>query len=187
MLKTIIVLSLASLLIPKCPAQENGNTANKNAASTQVTENVPRKFYQLTFTIRELESEQVINSRSYSMILRAGAERGSIRSGQKVPYSSSSGVNTQWQQIDVGVNIDCRKLEELNDQISLSILAEVSSVVMENHGGANLPSSVPIIRNNRWESIALLPIKQPTILFSADDPASKRKMQLLLTITPIRQ
>jgi hypothetical protein len=29
-------------------------------------------------------------------------------------------------------------------------------------------------------------LNQPSVLFSPDDPASKRKMQLLLTVTPIR-
>jgi hypothetical protein len=90
-----------------------------------------------------------------------------------------------WQQIDVGVNIDCRKLEELGDRVGLSILAEISSV-MENHEATSSSSLPPIIRNNRWESTVLLPIKQPTILFSSDDPASKRKMQLQLTVMPIQ-
>ena len=146
---------------------------------------VPKKFYQLNFMMQELENERVINSRSYSMILRGGAERGAIRSDQKVPYPSRSGANSEWQQIEVGVNIDCRKLEEVGDQVSLSILAEITSV-LESHGEAAPPASVrPIIRNNRWESTVLIPVKKPTVLFSSDDPASKRKMQLLLTVTPI--
>jgi hypothetical protein len=185
MLRTMMVLGLAGLLSLKCPAQSNGNTPDKQPASVQAAEGVPKKFYQLNFVVRELENEHAVNSRSYSMILRGGAERGSIRAGQKVPYSSSSGVNTQWQQIDIGVNIDCRKLEELGDQVSLYILAEISSVV-ERQGEANPSFSVPIIRQNRWESTVLLQVKQPTILFSADDPGSKGKMQLLLTVTPMR-
>jgi hypothetical protein len=185
MLRTMMVLGLAGLLSLKCPAQTNGSTPDKEHSSAQAAESVPKKFYQLNFMVRELENEHAINSRSYSMILRGGAERGSIRAGQKVPYSTSSGVNTQWQQINVGVDIDCRKLEELGDQVSLNILADISSV-MERQGETNPSPSVPIIRNNRWESTVLLQVKQPTILFSADDPASKRKMQLLLTVTPIR-
>jgi len=180
-----MMLGFAGLLSLKCPAQSDRNTPDKPPSSAQTAEGLPKNFYQLNFVVRELEDEHVINSRSYSIILRTGAERSSIRAGQKVPYSSSSGVSTQWQQIDVGVNIDCQKLEELGDQVALDIKAEISSV-MESHGEASPPPSVPIIRNNRWESTVLLKVKQPTILFSADDPASKRKMQLLLTVTPLR-
>ena len=179
MIRTIMMLGLAGLLALQCLGQKNGSTP------AQAADAAPKKFYQLNFMVRELENERVINSRQYSMILRGGAERGSIRSGQKVPYSSRSGANSEWQQLSVGVNIDCHKLEELGDQVSLYILADLSSVV-ENHGEAGLPSSAPpMIRNNRWESTVLLPVKKPTVLFSSDDPASKRKMQLLLTVTPI--
>jgi hypothetical protein len=177
------MLGLAGLLGLQCLAQKNGSTPDKEP-STQTADKAPKKFYQLNFKVQELENERVINSRSYSMILGVGAV-GAIRSGQKVPYSSRSGANSEWQQMSVGVDIDCRKLEELGDQVSLSILADLSSVI-ENHGEAGLPSSVPpIIRNNRWGSTVLLPVKKPTVLFSSDDPASKRKMQLLLTVTPI--
>ena len=135
--------------------------------------------------MRETENEHVINSRSYSMIMSNGMERNSMRTGEKVPFSSGSGGMTEWQQIDVGVNIDCRKLEDLGDRVALDVSAEVSSVV-ENQGGNSSPSPRPIIRSNRWDSRVLLAQKQPTILFSSDDPASKRKMQLQLTVTPVR-
>jgi len=118
------------------------------------------------------------------MILRGGIERGAIRSDQSVPYPTRSGPNAEWQQVNVGVNIDCFKLEELGGQVSLSIKADISSVI-ESHGEAGPSPSLPIIRHNRWESAVLLAVKKPTILFSSDDPASKRKMQLLLTVTPI--
>ncbi|HEY3457639.1 MAG TPA: hypothetical protein VGK64_23880 [Bryobacteraceae bacterium] len=185
MMRTITMLGLAVLLALQCPAQKSGSTPDKQSSAAQTADALPKKFYRLNFMVQEVENEHVINSRSYSMILRGGAERGSIRSGQKVPYPSRSGANSEWQQISVGADIDCGKLEELGDQVSLRISAEISSV-MENHGDAGpSPSVPPIIRNNRWESTVLIPVKKPSILFSSDDPASKRKMQLVLTVTPI--
>lgn len=185
MLRTMMLLALAGLLSLQCPAQNNGNTSDKQAAQT--AESIPKKFYQLNFVVRELENEHVINSRSYSMSRRADTERTSIRTGEKVPYSysSTSGSSTPWQQINVGVNLDCDKLEEIGDQVALTILAEISSVV-DTNGEASAPLSMPVIRTNRWQSTVPLHLNQQTVLFSADDPASKRKMQLLLTVTPIR-
>ncbi len=182
MLRMAMVIALTGLT---CLPQSSGDTPEKKPAPTQAAESAPKSFYQLNFVVRELENEHVINSRSYSIILRSDTERGSIRAGEKIPFASTSGVSTQWQQINVGVNIDCRRLEEVGDRLSLHLSADISSV-MENQAGNSSPAPAPIIRNNVWESTVIVGIKQPTILFSSDDPASKRKMQLQLTATPLR-
>ncbi len=157
---------------------------DKNSAPKPA--NTEKKFYQLNFVVRELEGEHVINSRSYSMTM--GTEfRGAIRAGEKVPFASSSSVNgsiQQWQQIDVGANIDCMGLQPIGDHVAVRISAEISSVP-EGHSENSPSGALPIIRNNRWESEALLPLRQPTVLYSSDDPASKRKMQLQVTVVPV--
>jgi hypothetical protein len=45
--------------------------------------------------------------------------------------------------------------------------------------------TLPSIRSNSWSSVVIVPLKTPTLIFSSDDPASKRQMQLELTATPI--
>jgi type II secretory pathway component GspD/PulD (secretin) len=178
-------MSLAGLTGMTCLPQNTGNAPEKRPASGAPAESGPKSFYQLNFVVRELENERVVNSRSYSIILSNDNERSSIRAGEKVPFSSISGERSEWQQIDVGVNIDCAKLQDLGGRVALKISAEISSL-MENHGDSSPPASLPIIRNNRWESNVMLPLKEATILYSSDDPASKRKMQLQLTVTTIR-
>lgn len=185
MLRSMMVLGLAGLMSLTCLAQSDSSASGKNSTSPQTAASALKTFYRLNFVVQELENGQVINSRSYTMIM-CDMEQSSIRAGEKVPFSSTSGANTEWQQINVGVNIDCRRLEATANGVSLDIKAEISSV-MESHGTSRPPpASLPIIRNNQWESTVVLPVKQPSILFSSDDPASKRKMQLQLTITPIR-
>ena len=180
-LRSMTLLGLAGL---SCLAQSGANTEASKTDAAKTMEGAPKKFYRLDFLVRELENERAINSRSYAMIVRSNTERGSMRAGEQVPYASSSGASTQWQQIDVGVSIDCRKLEELGERVALDLRAEISSVV-ENHDNG-VSAARPIIRSNRWESTVLLPLKQPTVLFSSDDPASKHTMQLQLTVTPLR-
>jgi hypothetical protein len=185
MLRIVKLISLVGLTSLTCLSQNNGNTPEKKPPSAPVAERGPKNFYQLSFVARELENERVVNSRLYSIILSSGNERGSIRAGQRVPFSTASGEKTEWQQIDVGVSIDCGKLEELGDKVALHVLAEISNLA-ETHGDNTPPPALPIIRQNRWESTVVLPLKQPTVLYSSDDPASKRKMQLQLTVAPIR-
>jgi len=184
MLRSMMVLSLAGLMSLTCLAQNDATASEKKPTATQTSASALKTFYHLSFVVQELENERVINSRSYSMIMSEMGQ-SSIRAGEKVPYSSTTGPSTQWQQIDVGVNIDCRGLQATDNGVSLNIKADISSVV-ESHGANSPPASPPIIRNNQWESNVVLPLKRPSVLFSSDDPASKRRMQLQLAVTPIR-
>jgi hypothetical protein len=173
----IIVAGLTALSI----VPSYGQGAKPEVAGPAASANtVPKKYYELTFVVRELEAERVINSRSYSIVVRDGTVKDSIRAGERVPFASATGPTTAWQQIEVGVNIDCFDLEQVGDDLSLRVVAEISSVP---EGPSTTPA--PIVRSNRWDSFVLVPIKHPTILFSSDDPASKRKMQLQLTVAPL--
>ena len=127
-----MLMGLAGLTTLTCLPQSNANTPEKPPAA-HPTESESKRFYQLSFVVRELENERLINSRSYLIILRGGGGgQGLIRAGEKVPFASTSGASTQWQQIDVGVGIDCRRLEEVGDRLSLNLTAEISNVT-ESH------------------------------------------------------
>lgn len=186
MLRSIIMISLAGLMTLSGLAQSSDRASEKQSATPHAVENATR-FYQLSFVLQELDNERIINSRKYTMIMRSGKEQspGSIRAGEKVPFSSTSGASTQWQQIDVGVSIDCQRLEDRGNGVSLHIRAEISNV-MDTHGESSPHSSLPIIRNDQWASTVVLPMNRPTVLFSSDDPASKRTMRLQLTVALVR-
>jgi hypothetical protein len=140
----------------------------------------PQKFYRLDFLVKELEAGKTVNSRSYFMTVEVGAkQRSEFRTGSQIPFQSSPGT---WQQVDVGTNFDCFEMKEVPAGLSLSLFAQVKSVLEQPSPGA---SEHPVIRQNSWRSTVVLPIKKPTIVFSSDDPASKRQMQVELTATPI--
>jgi hypothetical protein len=162
-------LLLAALLAGVCFAQTSTSPTTK-------------KFYRLDFVLRELDGDQVVNSRNYSSIV-ATVERHqcSIRANSRVPVNVTP-TGTNYQQFQVGVDIDCGNVEDHGDQLSLFVSAGVSSFVDKTDKAGNSP---PIIRDNRWESQVIVPFRKPTVLFSSDDPSSKRKMQLVLTATPI--
>jgi hypothetical protein len=181
----MMVIGLAGFMSLTCLSQTSSSASEKPSAAPHTADNSAKKFYQLTFMVQELESERVINSRKYSIIMRGGEERVSIRAGEKVPFNSATGGGPQWQQINVGVDIDCHRLEEIGDGVSIHIKADISGM-METHGENSPPGSLPILRNNQWESSVVVPMKQATVLFSSDDPASKRNMRLVLTVTLIR-
>lgn len=180
----IITMWIGLAALTGFPAWGQTAAADKQAPVAQAAPKAAKNFYQLTFVAREMEGERVINSRSYSIIMRSDTERGAIRAGEKVPFASTSGANTQWQQVDIGINIDCRRVEEVGDRLSLSLTAAISSMIEDPHENAS-SSAQPIIRDNRWESTVVVPLRQATVLFSSDDLGSKRKMQLELTVLPL--
>jgi hypothetical protein len=144
----------------------------------------PTKFYKLEFVVKEVEGGKVVNSRAYFMTVPVEAPgqnnvAGSIRTGSRVPVPTSSGGGG-FNYIDVGVNIDCRSVRELQWDVSMYISADISSHSVE----PNLPA--PLIRQNKWSSTVLVPIKKPTTVYASDDSTSKRQVQLELTATPLR-
>jgi hypothetical protein len=134
-------------------------------------------FYRLDFVVKELEGGKVVNSRAYSMSISntRGSQNASIRTGSKVPVTGSDGKPSY---VDLGINFDCRNARTMGSSLALYVSAEASSV-------AEPASNPPVIRNNRWGSDVIVPLRKPTTIFSSDDAMSKRQMQLELTATPI--
>jgi general secretion pathway protein D len=76
------------------------------------------------------------------------SEKASLKIGDRVPYATGSyqstnggGVNTQFQYLDVGVNIDITPYVHSNNEVTLKMSLEISSVAGEtNIGGFNEPT-----------------------------------------------
>jgi hypothetical protein len=96
--------------------------------------------------------------------------------------TDSTGTRQSFQYIDMGVNIDCRAIKEEDRGLSLYVSATITSMPVD----PATPSPSPTVRNNTWSSTIIVPLKKPTLIFSSDDPMSKRQMQLELTATPIQ-
>jgi len=141
----------------------------------------PAKFYKLEFVVKELQGNKILNARTYSAVASTGNQMSEIRAGSKLPYISKQGATTEYQQIDVGVNIDIHQVKEVDNRLSFSIMVEISSLA-EGPSGA---TEHPVVRQNKWSSTVTIPLKKPTLLFSSDNLDSKSQMQVEVTATPI--
>src|SRR5277367_443946 len=137
------------------------------------------KFYKLDFVVKEVESGRVVTSRAYSMLV-ATDSTGSLRAGSKVPMrTSADGAPVSF--IDVGTNFDCKAIKESpQHDLSLFLIAEISSTV---HDTAK--PDYPVIRQNKWSSSIIVPMKKASVIFSSDDATTKGQVQLELTATPV--
>jgi hypothetical protein len=146
----------------------------------------PVKFYKLEFVMKQMEGAKILNSRTYSTIVST-KERSSIRVGSKVPYASEKSASaegkpyaTQIQQIDIGLGIDVTGVKEEQNRLSFNLTADISSIApVENP----VPDS-PVVRQSRWSSTVLIPLKKRTLVFSGDDLDAKTETQLEVTATP---
>lgn len=160
------------------------------AAEPTKTAQAPVHFYHLDFVVQELGADgKPTNSRSYTATVSTDSrDHGtSIRTGSKIPITNPSGnsaavMNTPFQYVDVGVNIDVHSAREVGHQVSLELIADVSSMAAPND--ANIHH--PVIRQNRWQAIALIPIGKATVVFTSDSLDTKGSMQVVATVTPLQ-
>lgn len=133
-----------------------------------------REFFRLDFVLKESEGGKMVNTRSFQMMAVTNENAtSSIRSGDKIPVPSvGTGGTTIY--IDVGVNLDVRRLHRTGDELELDITAEASNADTSN-----------IIRQTRWNSLVTIPIRKPVVIFSSEGPSAKRQLQLEITATPI--
>jgi hypothetical protein len=179
--KSRFVIAVALLtIIPFLPAQQAPTpsfspvppTPPKTADSSK-----PAAFYRLNFAIREMEGEKLVDTRNYSLWVRAGhTER--MTAGSEVPYTTGQG-STGYRK--TGVSINCT-LEETDGSPWLSLALDVSGVAPVEKGAD--PSRPVVFRSTSLSAETLLTLGKPTTVSSADDPATKR--QLVVDVTAIK-
>jgi hypothetical protein len=150
----------------------------------------PVHYYHLSFVVQEVGADnKPVNSRVYTTtVSTAPHSHSSMRTGSRIPIATGSYggdeksmVNTQFQYVDVGVNVDVNSVHEIDRQLVLDLSADVSSVAAVSDPRLHQP----IIRQNKWQSVAFIPIGKSTVVFSSDSLDSKGNLQLLVTATQV--
>lgn len=133
----------------------------------------PSKFYKLEFVVKEVDAGRVLNSRAYTTTTSSNSGGCSIRTSSRVPGPPT---------VNVGIDIDCAEVREVEGGLSMTVSAEVNSIPPESPQGGG----APIFRQNKWRSTLFVPLKKAIVIFSSDDVSSKHQMQVELTATPIK-
>jgi hypothetical protein len=191
MRKLALVCCFAILTMPfglKTLAQESTPAPEPTKAPQ-----TPGHFYHIDFVVQELGADgKPVNIRSYAATVSTDPrDHGtSIRTGSRIPVATGSYpsgspqalVNTQFQYVDVGVNIDARNAHEIGRQLSLDLVADVSSIGATNDASLHQP----VIRQNKWQASVLIPIGKATVVFTSDSLDSKGSMQIVATATALQ-
>ena len=146
----------------------------------QAEKESPSGFYRLDFVTKELDETKVVNTRNYTMIVSDG-KQAQIRTGSRVPMPQDRNGSVSY--MDLGVSFDCRDIREVAGQFSANISVDISSASADTSATPMLP---PVIRQLKWNSTAIVPLRKNTQIYSSDDLSSKHKFQIELTATPIK-
>lgn len=163
------------------PPDSDKNLAEPRTRADQTV--APKRYYKLDFVLREADEGKVINQRSFTMNVSADEPQNrnptwwNLRSGTRVPVPNMKG-DAAITYVDVGVNLDLRAFDRTNG-LEMEITSEISSA---GTAGGNM---APPIRQVKVKSAVLAPIGKPTVVFTADDPASKHQFEL--QVTPVLQ
>ena len=189
------IMAVLLVAAPRLSVSQQDSTA-PTAAAQQV---VPKHYYKLNFVLRETDEGKVLNQRTFGMDISAeppqsgqliNARPGdwwNMRSGTRVPFSGSKDVN----YIDVGVNLDVRA-EEVPEGLQMQVTSEISSLASETGVGVSSGDqrsggvAAPAIRQLKVKSAVLAPVGKPTVVFTADDAASKHRFELEVTPTRVK-
>lgn len=187
MKRTLIFTSALLLLATSLPVLAQNTNSPAPAPS-------PKHFYHLTFVVEEANNTgKITNSRTYQTTIAADSGDQFIKTGSRIPIATGSYqagpnnanalVNTQFQYIDLGVNINIQDVMRIGSTLTFRLRANVSSLSAESKMLGSI--SEPIIRQNNWDSTVTVPLNKPTVVYSSDELDSKGKMQLRVTATPI--
>jgi type II secretory pathway component GspD/PulD (secretin) len=164
-------------------------TADELALAQKIISDLDRakKTYRLTFTTTETDGGKRVGVQHFAMVVVAG-QRTVMKQGSKVPIATgsynatgSTGAQTQFTYIDVGMNFDVN-LDELANGVRLRSKVEQLGIAEQTSG---LGSQDPIIRQSLLEGTSFLTAGKPMVLGSIDIPGSTRHLDFEVVMEPV--
>lgn len=163
-------------------------------AALRAQEAKPRsqsEAYKVEYVFSEWQDNKKINARTYTILVRQ-MDKSSLRLGSRVPIAVGSfmagsakenPIPTQFQYLDVGMNIDCL-VEPLDSDVFLSTNVEVNRLAPEQ--AKEVRTGNTIVRQTKIQVHDLVPLGKPTVLSSADEVDGTGRFQIEATVTKIR-
>ncbi|HEY1336599.1 MAG TPA: hypothetical protein VGF59_03775 [Bryobacteraceae bacterium] len=156
-----------------------------------VAQDTGPRVYKLELTIRDGSDPASRATRHYSMMMDPGG-KATLKIGSRVPVvtgaANSAGalVNTQFQYVDVGVNIDA-SVQQISggDKVALAADLDLSTIIPPEKGSAAANLNNPIIGQLRTHVSGAVPVGKATNVASVDDPVTMRRFDVEATVTRV--
>ncbi len=168
---------LALVLVPSFALAQGDKPARPENSADTPPQPTP---YTLTLAVKESSSGKSVQEKDYRITIVADDRIHSsqnLRDGDRIPYASKDGQ----QYENVGTDIDIQQVASIGNSLAVTIGVDSTSLVATpNFNPGNLPQI------SQWRirvSAVLLPGK-PTVVYSATDGISGRKVEIQATVVP---
>ncbi len=139
--------------------------------------------YRITYTLTEIEDGKRIGTQHYTLAATDG-QHVTLKQGSKIPLvTNTSGKDTSFQYIDVGVNFSV-EADAAGNGVLLKSKVEQSSVP-EEKAISNIQE--PVIRQAVLEGATLIQLNKPFILGSIDVVGSTRRIDVEVVAETVNQ
>lgn len=173
--------------------QDQAKAPESKQAETKRAPNTPN-YFRVEVVLREYDASKIVNTRKYVFVVEENGGAGTLRLGDRVPiatgsFSAGAGsesnrlVNTQFQYMDIGLNIECRVASRPQwvGPISLYVNVDQSSILSRDKDLGQ-----PIIRHMRTDGTTFVELNKPMLVTSVEDPsAPNRKYTIEATMTKL--
>ncbi|HEV2136759.1 MAG TPA: hypothetical protein VGR47_21245 [Terracidiphilus sp.] len=188
-MRKIVLICSILLLVPLAAAQaKTQDAADKQPASAAPAG--PVHYYHFDFIVEDLDSAgKVVNSRSYSTTVDTEPHYlTSIRTGSRIPVITGNiAGQTQYQYVDVGVDLDVRDVHEAGSNLAFDLTANLSGEASAKEATDTMLAHQPVIRQNKWQSRVIIPIGKRTVVFTSDSLDSKGSTRVVVTARSIEE
>jgi hypothetical protein len=180
------ILTVALALACSAPGAMAQTASAKSSDAVQTA----AKSYRLVWTITDIDGGKTVGTQHFAMIVLSGG-RTTMKLGSKIPVAtgsynsgSSAGVQTQFQYLDVGLNIDA-SLDEVDGGMKLNSKVEQSSVsVAEEKTVGDVRE--PVIRQAVLTGASIMTVGKPVMLGSLDVPGSTRHLDVEVVLENVK-
>jgi general secretion pathway protein D len=162
-------------------------------AGAQEKNNAPIASYKVEYRIRDGSDAASKNGRRYTMLMDTSG-RGTFKVGERVPVATGSFqpgtggtgvsplVNTQFNYLDVGVNIDTN-VKEQDGKVALFSSMDISTIVEHKQQAGSTVLSNPTVAQIRIVVSTQVTPGKPTLIASIDDPVTQHHFDVEAVVT----
>jgi hypothetical protein len=182
----VLTAMLCASLFTSAQSDKQAKPGGESSPAHEAANSGPTMFYRLDYLLREMDGTKEISKRNYAITIKSGRDYKSLRTGSRVPVVTGEPASgrSQWQYMDVGINIDSETNNYANG-VWLNVTAELSSIA-PSEGSQATPSLPPLVRQAKVTGSVPLITGKSQLVFSADEPTSSHRFELTVTPTLIK-
>jgi hypothetical protein len=184
MKKSLISLALCLLAFALPATAQETKPESKEDKPQAKAAPVYQPVYKLDLAVYELQDGKRTNVRKYIMFIKGGGQTSSLKVGNRIPVMSGGPSTTQFQYMDVGLNLRCRDANEKDGMLTINTDFELGSLIVPEHADP-ATQGAPVVRQLREDGFSQIPMGKPSVVISIDDTNTTRTVQVEMTATRV--